>query len=138
MRNYKRNTPQAAARIVALVPVADGHACRSELEVACSEIAATDLGLEASAFRAVLQALCEDLQIGAGAGALLSGIDGDGLRSMMAEVDDPALQRRIVALAAAVAHADAHLADGETWVLDAAKRHWGLPAAGISPLPDGA
>jgi hypothetical protein len=44
----------------------------------------------------------------------------------MAEVDDPALQRKVLRLAVAAARADRHLADGETVVLAAARRHWGL------------
>jgi hypothetical protein len=33
MRSYSRNSPEAAARIVALVLIADGHVCRSEFDV---------------------------------------------------------------------------------------------------------
>ena len=32
MRSYPRNSPEAAARIVALVLISDGHVCRSEIE----------------------------------------------------------------------------------------------------------
>jgi hypothetical protein len=32
MRSYPRNSPEAAARIVALVLICDGHVCRSEVE----------------------------------------------------------------------------------------------------------
>ena len=41
----------------------------------------------------------------------------------MAELDDPLLQRKVLTLALAAARADAHLADGETLVLEAACRH---------------
>ena len=44
----------------------------------------------------------------------------------MAEVDEPALQRKVLRLAVAAARADRHLADGEALVLAAARRHWGL------------
>ena len=32
MRSYPRNSPQAAARIVALLLIADGHVSRSEMD----------------------------------------------------------------------------------------------------------
>jgi hypothetical protein len=44
----------------------------------------------------------------------------------MAEVDDPALQRKVLRLAVAAVRADRHLADGETLVLAAARRYWGI------------
>ena len=44
----------------------------------------------------------------------------------MAEISDPALQRKVLRLALAVARADGHLADGEAWVVEAAQRHWNL------------
>ena len=132
MRNYPRNSPEAAARIVALVLVSDGHACRSELDVVDNANVVVELGLGPDAFRNVLRTLCEDLLIGASSGLMLSGIDAEGLRSLMAEVDDETLQRKVLNLSMAVAAADAHLAEGETVVLDAARQHWRLGgSAGI-------
>jgi hypothetical protein len=43
-----------------------------------------------------------------------------------AEVDEPALQRKVLRLAVAVAQGDQHLAEGETLVLEAARCHWGI------------
>lgn len=45
MRTYPRNSPQAAARIVALAMLADGHVCRSEIEALERCDAAARLGL---------------------------------------------------------------------------------------------
>jgi hypothetical protein len=41
-------------------------------------------------------------------------------------VDEPVLQRKVLRLAVAAAQGDRHLADGETLVLEAARRHWGI------------
>ena len=38
MRTYPRNSPEAAARIVALVLISDGHVCRSEIETLQPEV----------------------------------------------------------------------------------------------------
>jgi hypothetical protein len=44
----------------------------------------------------------------------------------MAEISDPALQRKVLRLSLAAARADGHLADGETLVVEAAQHHWKL------------
>jgi hypothetical protein len=41
-------------------------------------------------------------------------------------VDEPELQCKVLRLAVAVAQGDQHLAEGETLVLEAARRHWGI------------
>lgn len=130
MRSYPRNSPEAAARIVALVLIADGHVCRSEFDALTDMDAPGELGLPADGLPRIVQTLCEDLLMGdPGSGSMLGGVDDSALRSLMAEVDEPALQRRVFRLALAAAHGDRHVADGEALVLDAARRHWGL--AGI-------
>jgi hypothetical protein len=60
---------------------------------------------------------------------MLASVDQQVLAALMAEVDDPELQRTVLALAVAAARADRHLAEGEALVLDAAVRHWGLADA---------
>ena len=44
----------------------------------------------------------------------------------MAEISDPALQRKVLRLSLSAARADGHLADGETLVVEAARHHWKL------------
>jgi hypothetical protein len=127
MRNYPRNSPQAAARIVALVLIADGHVCRSEFDALQQIDGPKALGLAPDGLPPIVQALCEDLLLDAYVGgSMVSGLGDEGLASLMAEVDDPALQRLILQLATAAARADGHLAEGEALVLDAARRYWDL------------
>ncbi len=129
MRTYPRNSPEAAARILALVLVADGHVCRSEFDVLNRLEAERELRLPPGELPQIVRALCEDLLLASDAsGALLAGLDAAALGGLLAEVDDPALQRQVLDLAVAVAAADRHLADGESVVLEAARRHW--PRAG--------
>lgn len=136
MRSYPRNSPEAAARIMALVLIADGHVCRKELDVFEKLEGPRELGLDANGLPRVIQTLCEDLLMGEHhSGVMLGGLDDSALASMMAELDDPALQGKVLRLAVAAAKADRHLADGEALVLAAAGRHWGMgmgdePAAG--------
>jgi len=125
MRTYPCNSPEAAARLVALVLIADGHVCLSELDAFDHLEAARELGLHPNAMPGIVQTLCEGLLLGSYAsGALPANVDDGALASLMAEVTDPVLRGRVLRLAVAVANADRHLADGEVLVLEAARRHW--------------
>lgn len=127
MRSYPRNSPEAAARIVALVLISDGHVCSSEFDILKQLGAERELGLEAHLLPQILHTLCEELLLGGCAtGSLLANVDDSTLASLMAEVSDPALQRTVLRLSLAAARADGHLADGETVILEAARRHWRL------------
>ena len=125
MRHYPRNSSHAAARLVALTMIADGNVCRSEVDAVRRLDAEATLGLSPGGMGGVLQALCEDLLSSAQMhGSLTACIDGALLDSLIHEVDDPALQRKITTLIAAAAAADGHLSDGEQCLLDALQRCW--------------
>lgn len=127
MRSYPRNSPEAAARIVALVLVADGHVCRSEFDALNQFDATGQLGLDPDGLPRILQTLCEDLLMGdPGSGSMLGSLDDSALASLLAEVDEPVLQRKVLRLAVAAAQGDRHLANGETRVLEAARCRWGI------------
>jgi hypothetical protein len=132
MRNYPRNSPEAAARIVALVLISDGHVCRSEIEALQHLQVEQELGLAPGSFASVVHTLCEDLLMGAyGSGSMMCSVGEDTLASLLAEVNDPDLQAKILRLASAAAEADRHLADAEAVVVAAARQHW----QGTSAVP---
>jgi hypothetical protein len=127
MRNYPRNSPQAAARIVALTLLADGHLGKAELDTLERLDAPRVLGLARGELDAVLQTFCEDLLSAAHlTWADTCRIEPDTLAELMAEVDDPALRLRLLRLCLALIDADDLVAEGEAIVLDAALTHWGL------------
>ena len=127
MRSYPRNSPEAAARIVALVLISDGHVCRSEFDTLEQLGAERELGLEPQFLPHIVRTLCEELlACGYETGSLISNVDDSTLASLMAEISDPALQRKVLRLSLAAARADGHLADGETLVVEAARHHWNL------------
>lgn len=127
MRSYPHNSPEAAARIVALVLISDGHVCRSEFEILKQLGAERELGLEPQLLPHIVHTLCEELLAsGYETGSLIGKVDDNALASLMAEISDPALQRKVLRLSLAAARADGHLADGETTVVEAARRHWKL------------
>lgn len=131
MRSYPRNSPEAAARIVALVLISDGHVCSSEFEILKRLGAERALGLGPDVLPNIVRTLCEELLAGGYETGSFSGhVDDRTLASLMAEISDPALQVTILRLSLAAARADGHLADGETVVVEAARRHWKLADPG--------
>jgi len=127
MRSYPHNSPEAAARIVALVLISDGHVCSSEFDILKQLGAERELGLEPQLLPHIVHTLCEELMMGGyETGSLMANVDDSTLASLMAEISDPALRKTVLRLSLAAARADGHLADGEAMVVEAARRHWQL------------
>lgn len=126
MRTYPRNSPQAAARIVALALTSDGHVCSSEERALARLNIAEELGLAPAQFEQILQALCEDHLVSQTSFPPPVGhLDQTMLTTLIDEVDHPDLRRKIIRLCVAVAVADDHLADGEISLLAALFNAWG-------------
>jgi uncharacterized tellurite resistance protein B-like protein len=130
MRSYPHNSPQAAARIVALTMLADGHLSKVELDVLERLGVHDQIGLDRDALHKVLHAFCEDLLSTVHlTWADSCRVDPRTLAALMAEIDDPELQFKLLRICAAVVEVDDHVADGEAIVLGAAVEHWGLQRA---------
>ncbi len=136
MRTYPPNSPRAAARLVALAMLVDGHYSRSELGVLEKAGAAAQLGLAPAELDGVIRHLAEDLmsttygQWGA-EGAIDSGL----LHSLMEEITDPELRSMTLDLCVRVVRADFHVADGEENLIGALARHWRLEMPALCPHP---
>ncbi len=97
MRSYPRNSPQAAARIVALALLADGNLCKSELEALERHGAHAQLGLSPAELHTVVHDLCQDLLAASDlAWGGSSQVDPRTLAGMLAEVQDPQLQLKVL------------------------------------------
>lgn len=127
MRSYPHNSPQAAARIVALAMLADGHVCKSELDLLERMDGHVQLGLTPEQMLAVVHEVCEDML---SSSAMCWGgscqVDEHTLTALLAEVGDPVLRARVLNLCVALVESDQHVADGEAVVLTAAVEQWGL------------
>jgi uncharacterized tellurite resistance protein B-like protein len=127
MRRYPVDSPQAAARIVALTVVADGDIGEAEIECLDRFAVHTQLGLARHELHALLDTFCEDLlssdQL---MWADVCPVDERTLGDLMGEIQNPALRRKLLRLCVEVAQADAQVAEGESIVLVAAVEHWGL------------
>jgi hypothetical protein len=127
MRTYPQNSPQAAARIVALMLIADRDVGQAELDLLDALAVHQQLGLERAALHAVIDTFFADL---------LSGrqpvwsdncpVDACTLDTLMAELDDPLLRRSVLDLCKRLAEADQVVTEGESVVLHAAVEHWGM------------
>ncbi|MCE9659411.1 MAG: TerB family tellurite resistance protein [Burkholderiales bacterium] len=127
MRRYPVNSPQAAARIVALTVVADGDIGDAEIECLDRLAVHEQLGLARQELHALMDTFCEDLlssdQL---KWADACPVDERTLADLMGEVQDPALRLKLLRLCVELAEVDAHVDDGESSVLVAAVEHWGL------------
>jgi uncharacterized tellurite resistance protein B-like protein len=127
MRSYPVNSPQAAARIVALTVLADGDIGDAEIELLDRLAVHEQLGLARHELHALLDTFCEDLlssdQL---KWADVCPVDERTLANLMGEIQDPALRLKLLRLCVELAEVDAHVDDGESSVLVAAVEHWGL------------
>lgn len=134
MRKYAKNSPQAAARIVALTLIADGDIGQAELALLDELAVHQQLGLKRDALQVVLDTFCEDLLSSKQLNwADVCPVDEYTLAELMSEIDDLALRRKVLSLCVKLAEVDGQVAEGESIVLVAAVEHWGLHRAMLPP-----
>jgi uncharacterized tellurite resistance protein B-like protein len=140
MRSYPLNSPQAAARIVALALISDGHVDKRELNALDRIAAHEQLGMARDEMHAVVQTLCEDLMLAAQlCWDSAWRLDAAAMAELMAEVDDPVLWRKLMQVCESVIDADGHVSDGELTVIRAAAEHatrQSLQRGPREPLPE--
>jgi hypothetical protein len=127
MQVYQRNSPQAAARIVALAALADGHLCRTELDLLDQHGACQQLGLTRTELLTVVNTLCEELLTPTYLSWLdVCCVDPRTLEELLTEVDDPDLRIKVLSLCIALVESNEHIAQGEAIVIAAMVEYWGL------------
>ena len=127
MRSYPQNSPEAAARIVAMMMLADGHACHSESAALGNLPPHESLSISREVFLDVMQDFCQDIQAcGQHQWNDASCLDERTIQCFMAEIDDPWLRQMLLKLCASVVEADGHVSEGESLLLGVAIESWGL------------
>lgn len=124
-RHYSRNSPHAAARIVALALISNGEVKPSEVAVLEAMQAHEQLGLTQQEWRDVVHGLCADSPASATQGTDCL-IDSGMIERLLGDVDDVALQRLVLRLCTAAINADGQIDDGESFVMLTAIDHWDL------------
>jgi hypothetical protein len=61
-------------------------------------------------------------------------LDSWTLDSMLAEIDDPALQRKVLQACVAVVEADQRVSDGESMLLVSTVEQWGMQREMLEPV----
>ncbi|MDW5443409.1 TerB family tellurite resistance protein [Polaromonas sp. SM01] len=107
--------------------MADGTICRAEFNVLDRLRTYRQLGLTRSAFHDLIHTLCVDLLTPAHLSRSdVCRVDDRALAGLMAEIDESGLRLKVLRLCISVIEADGLIADGESLVLAAAAKHWGL------------
>lgn len=135
MRTYPTNSPEAAARIIALAMLADGHLCKTEMDMLERVGAHSQLGLSPKQLHAVMHTLCEDL-LATSHGDWQSAcrVCPDTIAALMSEITDADLRAKVLRLCAVVIAADEQVTENESRVLAAAVEQWRRP---YNPLTSG-
>lgn len=123
MTSYPVNSPEAAARVLAMAMLADGQYSMTEIRALDRQRAPEMLGLTPEAFKTVVDGFCQDLLLAHG-GQWSGEVDPATRQQLMGEITDRALQDQILHQCEALMLADGHLADGEVALLDAIGAAW--------------
>lgn len=128
MRTYPTNSPEAAARIIALAMLSDGHLCKSELDMLERVGAHSQLGLTPKQLHDVLHTLCEDLLATShGDWESACRVSAETFSAVMAEITDADLRAKVLRLCAIVIAADEQVTENESRILAAAVEQWREP-----------
>lgn len=126
MQAYPANSPEAAARVLAMAMLADGQYSMTEIRSLDRQNAPERLGLTPEEFKAVVDGFCEDLLLTSG-GQWTGAVDPAIRDPLMAEITDRGLQDLVLSLCETLVLSDGHLADGEVELLDALSATWRRP-----------
>lgn len=127
MRRYPTNSPQAAARVVALTLLADGIVSRGELSSLVRFEVYQRVGLDNKAMQSVLEELARDLyEFGVPAWDHTGGLHPLIVQSVLEDVTDPQMRADIYQICRDVIEVDSHVSHGEHAVLQLASSQWRL------------
>jgi uncharacterized tellurite resistance protein B-like protein len=125
MRTYPHNSPQAAARIVALAMLADGNLSKTEFDAIERMDVYRQFQLAPGELDSIIETCCADL-------LALNRLSWDQsvrfdqrmLAQILSEVDDPALRRQVVRVCSEVVEADHYVSENEWTLLSAMANQW--------------
>ena len=123
MRTYPINSSHAAGRILALTLISDGNLAPEELETLGRSRILQYVSLDELQFRQVLEDLCNDLLTSSVKQGHVE-LEPATIDSLLAEVTEPDLRRRLLRAMWAIADADGVLADAEATLLARACAMW--------------
>jgi uncharacterized tellurite resistance protein B-like protein len=132
MKRLPPDSPEAAARTVAMVMLADSEVAPTELESLDRLGICARLGLSRLRFEYVLADCRAELRRHSAWGGKLLLLDCVRIDAMLDAVADPAARARAFACMQEIAVADGRVCDGEATVLGYVRRRWAL--ASMQPV----
>ena len=125
MRHYPSDSPRAAARIVVMSLIADGHIGSVEIEELERRGFYARLGLKPGELHDIVREVCEDLT----RHSYLTWddacrVDAHVVQQLAEEVRDERIRRDVLMLCESAVVADGFMTCTEAAVIDAVKRAW--------------
>jgi len=127
VRNYPTNSPEAAARMVALALMADGCIDRSEILLLERQQIVSRLGLDNEQFDSIYYDYCTDMLTSAfrhDSGQL--ELPEHKIQKILGEIRDPGLQKKVLRIMLDIVNADRQLSAGEAALIALTLKHWDI------------
>jgi hypothetical protein len=131
VRNYPRNSAEAASRIVAMAIIGDASLDDGEIEVVDELRLYRLLGLTRGRFMDVMGDYCEDLLAEGAPRGRVQLLDPTRIDFIIDHVDDRRLRVAVCAMILNVIAADGSMRDSELAMLAHVLRRWGLALADL-------
>ena len=126
MKEYKQNSPEAMARILAMLMVADGSMDDRELELLDKLNIYGILEIDRKKFIEVLHAYCNDLSDSADADGTVHLVDRARIDELLDCVDEPKKRLLLCAMALDMSKADAEFSELEMAIFTHMLDRWHL------------
>ncbi|SAK72956.1 hypothetical protein AWB75_03939 [Caballeronia catudaia] len=125
MRHYPSDSPRAAARIVVMSLIADGHIGCAEIEELERRGYYARLGLAPGDLHDIVREVCEDLMRHSHlTWDEVCRVDTHIVQQLAEEVRDERMRREVLTLCESAVVADGFMTSSEADVIDAVKRTW--------------
>jgi hypothetical protein len=126
MRTYRKNSPEAVSRIVAMALISDAELDGAELEALENLDFYERIGIDKPAFADVFADYCRDISQAAGKDGRVKPLDAALIDQALAEVDDPVRRLTAVVAIAAVMKADGGVSNSEAALFNHILKRWAL------------
>jgi hypothetical protein len=125
MRHYPIDSPRAAARIVVMSLIADGHIGRAEIEELERRGFYARLGLDPGDLHDVVREVCEDLMRHSHlTWDDVCRVDDDVVQALAKDVRSERMRRDVLTLCESAVVADGFMTPSEAAMIEAVKRAW--------------
>ena len=132
MRRYPTNSPEARARIVVAVLMADGNLDVSEIDQMARKHLTEMIGVSGDVFEQVLHDYCDDiLMTGQRSESFERKLSLDVFSLLLAEVTDSFMQLRLTAVILDLISVDGDLCPHELSMVGRLMASWGAEIAGL-------